>query len=155
MNGIRNNNHGKTFTRVIFLMAQNPYTDRWEPMAYFPDLNWDYEGRQKVSYMHNGQHGPCCEAFALVDCIAPRRQHMKGVERLKKELEHLEEPYALTVLDTEEWLKSKGMRKIEIEKAISSNMNNGATEANIQANMANGAKRREKRAAEKAMAAVA
>ena len=46
----------------------------------------------RISYQHCGQHG---------------RQHLKAVERLKYELEHLEEPYALTVLDSNEWAKSK------------------------------------------------
>lgn len=111
---------GTIYTKVVFLMAQNPYTDMWEPMAYFPDLYWDVEKKMNTSYMHNGQHGPCCEAFALLDCIAPKRQHMKAVERLKCELEHLDEPYSLTVLDSDEWIKSHGKRRVEIDSAVRS-----------------------------------
>ena len=111
---------GTIYTNVVFLMAQNPYTDMWEPMAYFPDLYWDIEKKMNVSYMHDGQHGPCCEAFALLDCIAPKKQHMRAVERLKIELEHLDEPYALTVLDSAEWVKSHGKRRIEMDSAVRS-----------------------------------
>lgn len=109
---------GKTYTRVVFLMAQNPDTDRWEPMAYFPDLYWDAEKKTNVSYMHNGQHGACCEAFALLDCKAPTWQHKAAVARLKKELEHLDDPYVLTVLDSAEWLKSKGERAAVLDSNV-------------------------------------
>lgn len=118
MNSKNNNQNkgGKVYTRVVFLMAQNPYTDMWEPMALFPDLYWDAEKRENVSYQHCGQHGPCCKAFALLDCIAPKRQHLKAVERLKKELESLDEPYALTVLDSAEWLKENAALAKDLEK---------------------------------------
>ena len=110
-----NGNKGKTFARVVFLMAQNPDNDRWEPMAYFPDIDWDLQGN-KASYMHNGQHGPCCEAFALLDCIAPRRQHFPAVARLQEELRSI--GYVLTPLDSEEWLKSKAARAKELDRNV-------------------------------------
>lgn len=112
----KNGATGKVFTKVVFLMAQNPSTDRWEPMAYFPDIDWDVEGKNKASYMHNGQHGPCCEAFALLDCIAPKRQHFAAVARLKAELFNI--GYVLTVLDSAEWLKSKGERRKELDRNV-------------------------------------
>ena len=135
---------GKVFTRVVFLMAQNPDNDRWEPMAYFPDINWDIDGKNKMSYMHNGQHGPCCEAFALLDCIAPRRQHLAAVARLKAELESLDEPYALTVLDSEEWLKSNGKRAKEIEDTIFNLTYKKDSEAMLAANAAIAESRRKR-----------
>lgn len=138
------NTRGKTFATVVFLMAQNPDTDRWEPMAYFPDIAWDLGGN-KASYMHDGQHGPCCEAFALIDCIAPRRQHMAAVARLKAELEGI--GYELTVIDTATWMVSKGKRKVEIENAIWEVSNNGASEKMMKANAANGAARKAKKRA--------
>ena len=110
-----NKNGGKVFARVVFLMAQNPDNDRWEPMAYFPDIDWDMSGN-KASYMTNGQHAPCCEAFALLDCIAPRRQHIAAVARLKAELAGL--GYVLTVLDSAEWLNSKGERAKELDRNV-------------------------------------
>ncbi len=110
-----NGNNGKTFTRVVFLMAQNPDNDRWEPMAYFPDIDWDINGN-KASYMHNGQHGPCCEAFALLDCIAPRRQHLAAVSRLEAELKAI--GYVLTKLDSNEWIKSHGERAKELDRNV-------------------------------------
>lgn len=113
----KNGATGKVFTNVVFLMAQNPDNDRWEPMAYFPDIDWDMSGN-KASYMHNGQHGPCCEAFALLDCKAPSRQHFAAVARLKAELFNL--GYVLTILDSAEWLKSKGKRRQEIDSAVRS-----------------------------------
>ena len=110
-----NDKQGKVFARCVFLMAQNPDTDRWEPMAYFPDMDWDLSGN-KASYMSNGQHGPCCEAFALLDCIAPKRQHFAAVARLKAEL--FNRGYILTVLDSAEWLKSKGERAKELDRNV-------------------------------------
>ena len=107
MNAVENKSAkcGKVYTRVVFLMAQNPYTDLWEPMALFPDLYWDEAKKENVSYQHNGQHGPCCKAFALLDCKVPSKKQMKAVLRLKNELEHLDEPYVLTVLDAAEWME--------------------------------------------------
>lgn len=107
----------KIAARVVFLMAQSPENDRWEPMAYFPDIPWT-KGREdvKTSYMHNGQHGPCLDSFALIDCIAPRRQHLAAVDRLRKELRGI--GYELTDIDPAEFLNSKGERKKEIEANV-------------------------------------
>lgn len=132
---------GTTFTRVVFLIAQNPENDRWEPMAYFPDIEWGVGGH-KMSYMHNGQHGPCCEAFALLDCIAPRRQHLAAVARLKAELESLPEPYALTVLDSAEWIKSNGKRAKELDRNVYEATAIIDSATMMEANKENGAKRR-------------
>ena len=137
---------GKIFTKVVFLMAQNPCTDMWEPMAYFPDINWDMAGN-KTSYMHNGQHGPCCEAFALLDCIAPKKQHLRAVERLKAELESLPEPYVLTVLDSEEWIRSKGQRKVELARNVYEASATGATEKILAAVARSAEARRARRVA--------
>jgi len=110
---------GKVFTRVVFFMAQNPDTDRWEALAYFPDIPWDITKRNMTSYMHNGQHGPCAESFLFEDCKAPSNKFdLKAVARLKDELEHLDEPYALTVVDTKEWLASKAARAAEVKDNI-------------------------------------
>lgn len=141
MNG--KNNGGKVFTRVVFLMAQNPYTDRWEPMALFPDIDWDMNGN-KTSYMHNGQHGPCCEAFALLDCIAPRRHELAAVARLKAELESLPEPYVLTVLDSAEWIKSHGERAKELDRNVYEATAIIDSLAMMEANKENGRLRRER-----------
>jgi len=111
---------GKTFTNVVFLQEQNPYTKMWEVFAYFPDLYWDYEKKMHTCYQHVGQHGPCIESYVLVDCKAPSKKQRKAVERLKYELEHRDEPYALTVLDPVKWLQSKGKRREEIESAVKS-----------------------------------
>lgn len=119
---------GKIHTQVVFLMSQNPDTNMWEPMAYFPDLNWDYEGKSKQCYTHTEQHGPCCEAFALIDCRVPHKREMASVGRLKEELETLAEPYVLTVLDSVEWMNSKGKRKVEIEQAVTSLVSNTSNE---------------------------
>lgn len=107
----------KIAAKVVFLMAQNPDNDRWEPMAYFPDIPWTRDREDvKTSYMHNGQHGPCLDSFALIDCIAPRRQHLASVDRLRKELRGI--GYDLTDLDPVAFLASKGERKKEIEANV-------------------------------------
>lgn len=142
-----NTNTGKTYTRVVFLMAQNPVNDRWEPMAYFPDIPWNNYTTDKMSYMHNGQHGPCCEAFALLDCIAPKKQHLAAVARLKDELETAPEPYALIVLDSAEWLKSHGERAKELDRNVWEATAQYDTEAMFTANKRNGEKRRKANAA--------
>ena len=131
----------KGAVKVVFLMAQNPDTDRWEPMAYFPEIPWGYDGN-KMSYMHNGQHGPCCEAFALLDCQAPRRQHLAAVSRLKHELETLPDPYSLEVLDSNEWLKGKAARRAEIDRNVYEATAIVDSEAMYEANKANGERRR-------------
>ena len=139
---------GATFTKVVFLMAQNPTNDRWEPMAYFPDIPWGYnDNGNKMSYMHNGQHGPCCEAFALLDCIAPKRQHFAAVSRLKKELESLPQPSVLTVLDSAEWLKSKGERRKELDRNVYEATAVVDSQAMFDANKSNGENRRSRNAA--------
>ena len=110
---------GKVFTRVVFFMAQNPDTDRWEALAYFPDIPWDVEKRNMTSYMHDGQHGPCAESFIFEDCKAPTNKFDKAaVARLKNELEHLDEPYALTVLDTKAWLAEQAACAAEVKDNI-------------------------------------
>lgn len=110
-----NNGKGITFTKVVFLMAQNPDNDRWEPMAYFPDIDWDMQGN-KASYMRNGQHGPCCEAFALLDCRAPRRYELAAVARLQAELRTF--GYVVTPLDPKAWLESKAARRVELDRNV-------------------------------------
>lgn len=127
---------GKVHTRVLFFMAQNPYTDRWEAQAYFPDLNWDYEGKMKVGYSHNDQHGPCCEAFILEECKVPKRHDMAAVARLKDELEHLAEPYSLIVMDSAEWMNTHSNRKREINEAVNSVMCDKRHEEDYEAAMA-------------------
>lgn len=110
---------GKVFTRVVFFMAQNPDTDRWEALAYFPDIPWDMDKRNMTSYMHDGQHGPCAESFIFEDCKVPSNKFdLAAVRRLKDELEHLDEPYALTVVDTKEWLESNAERAEEVRDTI-------------------------------------
>lgn len=109
-------NGGKIYTRVVFLMAQNPYNGFWEPMALFPDLYWDEEKKENVSYQHIGQHGPCCKIFALLDCKVPNKKQAKSVQRLKYELEHLDDPYVLTVLDSAEWMAQNADLAREYEK---------------------------------------
>ena len=112
----KSSNGGKIYTRVVFLMSQNPYTDRWEPMALFPDLYWDVEKTENVSYLHVGQHGPCCKAYALLDCKVPNKKHEKAVLRLKEELESLKDPYVLSVIDSAEWMKQNSDLAREYEK---------------------------------------
>ena len=142
-----NKKFGTTYTRVVFLMAQNPTTDRWEPMAYFPDIPWSRYTNDKMSYMHNGQHGPCCEAFALLDCKAPKKQHQAAVARLKAELESLPAPYALTVLDSDEWLKSNGERAKELDRNVYDATAIVDSQLMFDANKENGEKRRNRNAA--------
>lgn len=113
------NRNGKTFTRVVFFMAQNPDNDQWEVLAYFPDIPWDIEGKNMTSYMHNGQHGPCAEAFVFENCRIPTsKRDLNAVAKLKAELESLDEPYALTVVDTAEWLESQAERAAEVKDNI-------------------------------------
>lgn len=141
----RNNAHGKTFTRVVFFMAQNPDTDRWEALAYFPDIPWDIEGRNMTSYMHNGQHGPCAEAFIYEDCRIPSNKFDKAaVARLKNELEHLTDPYVLEVLDSAEWLKGNAERSAAIRDNIYQICYKKDSEAMLSANAENGARRKER-----------
>lgn len=110
---------GKVFTRVVFFMAQNPCNSQWEALAYFPDIPWNNYSKNKTSYMHEGQHGPCAESFIFKDCKIPaNKQDLKAVARLKSELEHLDEPYALTVVDTAEWLAANKARAEEVEDII-------------------------------------
>lgn len=136
----KNGTQGKVFAKVVFLMAQNPNNDRWEPMAYFPDIDWDCFGKNKASYMHNGQHAPCCEAFALLDCIAPRKHEIAAVARLKAELNA--QGYVLTVLDSAEWLASKGERAKELDRNVYEATAIVDSIAMKEANERNGANRR-------------
>lgn len=114
-----NGNKGKVFTRVVFFMAQNPDNDRWEALAYFPDIPWGADGRNMTSYMHNGQHGPCADSFVFEDCKAPSNKHdLAAVRRLKEELENLDDPYVLTVVDTKEWLAANSERAERVKDAV-------------------------------------
>lgn len=141
-----NNTNGKVFARVVMLMAQNPYTDKWEPMAYFPDMDWDWAGKNKASYMHDGQHGPCCEAFALLECKVPQQRDMKAVAALAAELR--DRGYVLTNVDAAEFLASKGKRIKEMKDNYNELMNDKVnTDKMTEINRANGAKRRAARAA--------
>ena len=121
MNTINNSNggKGKVFTRVVFFMSQNPDNKRWEALAYFPDIPWDSDGRNMTSYMHNGQHGPCAEIYVFENCKVPSNKcDLAAVRRLKEELENLDEPYALTVVDTKEWLAENSERAAELKDAV-------------------------------------
>ncbi|MBO6031710.1 MAG: hypothetical protein J6Q22_09575 [Prevotella sp.] len=134
---------GKVFTRVVFFMAQNPDNDQWEALAYFPDIPWDKYGKNKCSYMHVGQHGPCAESFIFEDCKPPKsNRDMAAVARLKEELENLEEPYALTVINTDEWLAANKVRAAEIRDTLYDLCYPKDSEAVRAANVANGLKRR-------------
>lgn len=113
------NTKGKVFARVVFFMAQNPDNDRWEALAYFPDIPWENGSKNKTSYMHDGQNGPCAESFIFEDCKIPRNKFdLAAVRRLKAELEKLPEAYVLTVLDTREWLASNAKRAAEVKSTI-------------------------------------
>ena len=121
MNTNTNNGNamGKVFTRVVFFMAQNPDNNRWEALAYFPDIPWDITKKNMISYMHDGGIAPCAESFIFEDCKVPSKKFgLAAVRRLKDELEHLDEPYALTVVDTKEWLASKAARAAEVKDTI-------------------------------------
>ena len=121
MNTINNSNggKGKVFTRVVFFMSQNPDNKRWEALAYFPDIPWDSDGRNMTSYMHNGQHGPCAEIYVFENCKVPSGKcALAAVRRLKEELENLDEPYALTVVDTKEWLAENRERAADLKDAV-------------------------------------
>lgn len=110
---------GKTYTRVVFFMSQNPDTDRWEALAYFPDIPWDGDCKNMTSYMHQWGHGPCAESFIFEDCKIPANKFDKAaVRRLKDELENLDEPYALTVVDTAQWLNENAARAEEVKDII-------------------------------------
>ena len=97
-----NNASGKTYTRAVFLMCLND-ANYYEPIAVFPDIYWDAAKTCWMCYQHVGQHGACCKQFALCDCIPPRARDRRSVERLKAELENLDEPYVLEVLDAAQW----------------------------------------------------
>lgn len=116
MNTKSNTTLGKTFTQVVFLMAPDD-EGRYEAMAFFPNEFWrDGDVKLYTSYMHYGQHGDCCEAFALLDCIAPKAANKREVEALKKELEGI--GYVLEVLDTKSWLASKTERTKELTRNL-------------------------------------
>lgn len=132
-NGIK----GKVFTRVVFFMAQNPDNNRWEALAYFPDIPWDVYGKNKTSYMHEGQHGPCAESFIFEDCKAPSNKlDLAAVRRLKCELENLQEPYVLTVVDTKEWLAENRERAEMVKDTVFQLCYKKDSEAMLAANAA-------------------
>lgn len=112
-NGIK----GRTIARVVFLITVNPDTDKREALAYFPDMPWDNYGKNMTSYMHNGQHGPCCEAFALLDCKpVVNAFDRKAANELKAELESI--GYDLEVLDSQKWVKDMVERKTAIRRNV-------------------------------------
>lgn len=133
---------GKTYAKVVFLMQQDLETDRWQPMAYFPDLPWNGYSGNKTCFTFKDGHAPCCEAFALLDCKAPQEQHFSAVAKLKRYLESEPAPYVLTVLDAAEWLKSNGERRKEIDRNIFNAHTVQDSEAMFAANKATAEKRR-------------
>lgn len=122
MNTNTNNGNakGKVFARVVFFMSQDPDTDRWEPMAYFPDIRCEEgNGRNRKSYMHGYGFGPCAESYLFEDCRVPSNKFDRAaVKRLKEEIEGLEDNYVLTVVDTAEWVASKAERAAEVKDVI-------------------------------------
>lgn len=137
--------NGKCFARVVFFMAQNPYTNRWDPLAYFPDIPWDGDSKNMTSYMHEGQHSPCCDAFLFENCKAPSPRDRKAVERLKSELWDV--GYVLTEVDTKEWLKGKAKRRAEVKDAIYQLCYKKDSEQMLAANAANGENRKMRKSA--------
>jgi hypothetical protein len=77
-----------------------------------------------------------------LDCIAPRRQHFAAVARLKKELETLPDPYVLNVLDSNEWIKSNGERRKELDRNVYEATAIVDSIAMFEANKVNGEKRK-------------
>lgn len=109
-----------TITKVVFLMTVNPDNGRREVLAYFPEVRWDRWSKDCTSYMHDGQHGACCEAFALLDCKIPNLRLSRdraAIASLKKELED-NYGYNLEVLDSAAWVRSKRDRQLEIMRNV-------------------------------------
>lgn len=125
--------NGKIIETVVFLVTKNIYTGRAEAIAYFPNTKWDSFGKDCASYMHNGQHGPCCEAFALLDCHpAKARNDYAVVRNLQKELESM--GYVLNILDAEKWYAEKHGRKAELSRNVEEASNITDSEAQLNVN---------------------
>lgn len=136
-----NGNKGLAFVRVVFFMAQNPdEPKKLEPLAYFPDIPWTSDWKNMTSYMHNGQHGPCCDAFLFEDCMIPRARDKKAIANLKRELRGI--GYVLTELDTREWVASHKERAEEVRDAIYQICYKKDSELMYAANAATAEKRR-------------
>jgi len=101
----------ETPTKMVFLMTAGDKFCKPEVMAYMPEENYNITGTTKMCYMHNGQHGPCSEAYAL-DCKpASFKQYRPLLQELK-----LQVGYTITVLDAAVWKKSNGKRRIELKE---------------------------------------
>jgi hypothetical protein len=98
-----------TPTKMVFLMTDGDRFYKPEVMAYLPDENYNRTGTLKMCYMHNGQHGPCSEAYAL-DCKpATFKQYKSLLFELKTKV-----GYTVTVLDAKVWRQSNGKRRQEL-----------------------------------------
>lgn len=81
-------------TDVEFRKVRNPYTKESEVIALFVKEDWDYEGKQFASYMHNGQHSGAEKVWAKRLRFASKAEYTP----LKDELENIV-GYRLNVLN--------------------------------------------------------
>lgn len=119
MNTTAKTNNDKV--KVVFLKTpKDPYCPS-EVMAFFPEVDWNIDGTMKGCYVHNGQHGPCQELYALQDC-KPAKE--KDYAALRRELV-TQVGYTLVVLDAKVWQKSNGKRKQELRQIDRDNFTMG------------------------------
>ena len=67
--------------KVIFRKAKNPYTNEYEVVAFFPEIEANY-GRI-LSYMHIGQHSEADLGFYHVTKKATETEYKPLLEELK------------------------------------------------------------------------
>lgn len=67
--------------KVIFRKAKNPYTEEYEVVAFFPEIEANYT--RIMSYMHTGQHGEADLGFYHESKKATEAEYRPLLEELK------------------------------------------------------------------------
>ena len=96
-------------TKMVFLMTDGDRFCKPEVMAYMPEEDYNAAGTMKVCYMHDGQHGPCSEAYALGCKPATFKQYRSLLFELK-----VRAGYSVEVLDANEWKRRNARRRREL-----------------------------------------
>lgn len=122
LDGNRNNNNrkakvmdGKCYCEAVFVMCKNDDTGVWEPMCFFPTISWN-GGNIKSCYCSAEGHNPCCEAFVMLDCRAPRQMEKSAVDGLREEMRGL--GYVLTEIPAEEYYNKGDGRRRQMKKTV-------------------------------------
>lgn len=66
--------------KVIFRKAKNPYTNEYEIVAFFPEIDANYGNI--LSYMHIGQHSEASVEFYKETSKATREEYKSLLEEL-------------------------------------------------------------------------